>query len=75
MGIYVPQPIKPPTGSELTVLFWVVVIIVLGFGLVCLYFGYRAPADRAEEAAKLIRGGYAFIAGGVVLALVRRYFS
>jgi hypothetical protein len=66
---------RPPTGSEISVLFWVVVIVVVGFGFVCLYFGYGAPADKAEEAGKLIRGGYAFIAGGVALVLCRRYFS
>lgn len=72
MGMYIPRPIRPPTGSEWTVLFWVAVIIVMGFGIVCLYFGYRAPPDKAAEAARLIRGGYAFIAAGPALVIIRR---
>ena len=41
-------------------LFWGIFVILVGFGAVCLYFGYRAPAEKAQEAAKLIRGGWGF---------------
>ena len=56
-------------------LFWGIVIIVVGFGVVCLHFGYRAPAEKAQEAAKLIHGGYGFIAVGVLMYVIRRFFS
>jgi hypothetical protein len=59
----------------MNVLFWIIVAIFVGFGLVCLFFGYRAPAEQAQEAATLIRGGYGFIAFGVTLWAARRFFS
>jgi hypothetical protein len=73
--MYIPRPIKPPTGSELSVLFWMIFLILVGFGAVCLFFGYRAPVEKAQEASKLIRGGYGFIATGFVMLVVRRLFS
>jgi hypothetical protein len=42
--------------------------------VVCLFFGYRAPVEKAEEAAKAIRGGWGFIAAGIGVYLVRRLF-
>jgi len=72
---YLPWRIRPPTESEMNVLFWIIVVIFVGFGLVCLYFGYRAPAEKAQEAAQAIRGGYGFITFGVAIWAVRRFFS
>ena len=73
--MYIPQPIKPPTGSEGNVLFWVIFLILVGFGAVCLFYGYQAPVEKAQEATKLIRGGYGFIVAGFVMLVVRRLFS
>jgi hypothetical protein len=75
MPLFLPWRARPPTEGERNVLFWIVVAIFVGFGLVCLYFGYRAPPEKAQEAAKAIRGGYGFIAVGVVIWAVRRFFS
>ena len=72
---YFPWRIRPPTESEMNVLFWIIAAIFVGFGLVCLFFGYRAPAQKAQEVAKLIRGGYGFVAVGVAIWAVRRFFS
>ena len=72
--IWLPWRIRPPTQDEMNVLFWIIVLIFVGFGLVCLYFGYRAPPEKAQEAAQAIRGGYGFIAVGVVIWAVRRFF-
>lgn len=66
---------RPTTSGERTVLFWAIFIVIVGFGAVCLFFGYRAPAEKAEDAAKLIRGGYGFIAVGVAMYVIRRLFS
>jgi hypothetical protein len=57
------------------VLFWIIFLILVGFGAVCLFYGYRAPVKKAQEASKLIRGGYGFIASGFVMLVVRRLFS
>ncbi len=73
--IFLPRRIRPPTQDEMNVLFWIIVTIFAGFRLVCLFFGYRAPAQKAQEAAKLIRGGYGFVAFGVAIWAVRRSFS
>ena len=73
--IFLPHPIKPPTEKEGTVIFWVIVLGLLGFGGVCLYYGYRAPVEKAQEAAKLIAGGYTFIIIGIVMLVIRRFFS
>jgi predicted CDP-diglyceride synthetase/phosphatidate cytidylyltransferase len=72
--MYLPWRIRPPTGSEQTVLFWGIVVLLIGFGAVCLFFGYRAPAEKADEAAQAIRGGWGFIGVGVAMYLVRRFF-
>ena len=73
--IYLPHPIKPPTGDERAVIFWTIFLILVGFGIVCLYFGFRAPVEKGEEAMKLIAGGLCFIVAGVAMLIYRRFFS
>ena len=46
-------PTKPFTFGEGSVMFWSAFLVLVGFGAVCLYFGYRAPAEKAQEASKL----------------------
>ena len=75
MPLFLPWRIRLTTESEQTVLFWGIVVFLVGFGAVCLFFGYRAPAEKAHEAAKLIRGGYGFIAVGVLMYAIHRFFS
>jgi len=65
---------RAPNAAEFSVLFWLLLLFLLGFGVVCLYFGYRAPPDKADEAAKAIRGGYGFIASAVAIYGIRRWF-
>jgi hypothetical protein len=72
--MYLPWRIRPPTGSEQTVLFRGIFVILVGFGAVCLFFGYRAPAAKAQEAATLIRGGWGFIIVGAGTYVIRRFF-
>ncbi len=69
-----PRLSKPPTEADRIVLFWTIFIALMGIGLVCLYFGYRMPVARAQEAAKLIRSGYGLIAAGVVMFVIRRFY-
>jgi hypothetical protein len=73
--MFLPWLIRPPTGSEQTVLSWVIVVLLIGFGVVCLFFGYRAGPEKAAEAAKAIRGGWGFIAAGAGMYLIRRLCS
>ena len=68
-------PMKFPTPGERAVIFWSIFVVFVGFGAVCLFFGYRAPAEKVEDAAKLIRGGYGFIAVSVAMYVIRRLFS
>ena len=73
--IFLPHPIKPPTEQEGSVIFWVVFLGLVGFGVVCLCDGYRAPAEKAGEAAKLIWRGYGLIVASVAMLVYRRFFS
>jgi len=72
--MYLPWRIRPPTGNEQTMLFWGIFVILVGFGAVCLFFGYRAPVEKAEAAATLIRGGYGFVISGILMYVIRRFF-
>ena len=74
MNLFLPYRIRPPTETQLTVFFWVVFVILVGFGAVCLFFGYRAPPEKAAEAATAIRYGYGLIAVAVAMYIVRRFF-
>ena len=58
---------KPPTTQEFAVIFWTFALILAAFGVVCLVYGYRAPAEKAAEAHKLIRGGWTMVIAGVAL--------
>ena len=75
MAWFLPWRIRPPTESEQTVLFWGIFVLLVGFGAVCLFFGYRAPPAKAQEAAKAIHGGYGFIAVGALMYVIRRFFG
>jgi hypothetical protein len=73
--IFLPHPIKPPTGEEGSVIFWAIFLVLLGCGAVCLYLGYRAPAEKAKEAGELIAKGYCFLIANVAMLIYRRFFS
>ena len=70
------RELKDWTPEEFGVIFWIVILILVGFGAVCLIVGYRAPVEKAEQAYKLIRIGYGFLAVGFatyfIYSLVRR---
>ena len=66
---------KRPSEGEGRVIFWTVFLVFVGVGAVCLYMGFRAPAEKAKEAAEAIHGGCALIAAGVVMLVIRRFFS
>ena len=66
---------KRPTAAEWNTLFWMIFLVLVGFGAVCLFYGYRAPEEKAQEAARLIRGGYSFIAAGVGMLVIRRLLA
>jgi hypothetical protein len=72
--MYLPWRIRPPTGSEQAVLFWGIFPVLVGFGAMCQFFGYRAPPEKVQEAAALSRGGYGFISAGVLMCVMRRFF-
>ena len=67
-------PTKPFTFGEGSVMFWSAFLVLVGFGAVCLYFGYRAPEEKAQEASKLIWGGYGLIGSGAVMYAIRRLY-
>ena len=69
--MFVPRPIKTPTPDEMTVIFWLVVLIFVGFGIVCFAYAFQAPA---EEASRLFWGGLKSIGVGVGIYLVRKCF-
>jgi hypothetical protein len=74
-------PIRPPAEGEVGVLywlvrvvFWVVLVALVGLGGVCLFLGYRAPPEKAAEAARAIRLGFEAIGIAVTMYIVRRFF-
>jgi hypothetical protein len=69
-----PRLSKPPTEADRIVIFWTIFIALVGLGVVCLYIGYRAPVERAQDAAKLIQSGYGLIGAGIVMLVIRRFF-
>lgn len=73
--IFLPHPIKPPTSEEGSVIFWAIFLILLGCGAVCLYLGFRAPAEKAKEAGELIARGYCCLVANVVMLIYHKFFS
>jgi hypothetical protein len=49
-------------------------VILVGCGVVCLFFGYRAPPEKAQEAATAIHDGWGCIIAGAVMCIIRRFF-
>jgi hypothetical protein len=74
-GMFLPWRLRPPTGGEQTAFFWATFAIVVGFGALCLFLGYRAPAEKAQEAAAAIRYGWGFLIVGVLMYVIRRFFT
>ena len=66
-------PTQPMTPGGWKVLIAVLFLVSLALGALCLWLGYRAPANQAQNAATVIRGGYGclvfagIIAVGIVL--------
>lgn len=73
--IFLPHPIKPPTSEEGSVIFWVIFLVLLGCGVVCLYLGYRAPTEKAKEAGEAIMMGFFCLIANVGMLIYRRFFS
>jgi hypothetical protein len=57
---------KPPSADEWTVIFWCVVIVLIGCGVVCFAYALRAPAEKVEEATRLMKSGMCY-GGGVMV--------
>jgi len=73
--LFLPHRIQPPTDEERSVFFWAIFLVLLGCGAVCLYYGYRAPAEKAKEAGEAIAMGYGFLVASVAMLIYRRFFS
>lgn len=73
--IFLPHRIKPPTDEERSVIFWAIFLVLLGCGAVCLYYGYRAPVEKAKEAGELIAMRYCFLVASVAMLIYHRFFS
>jgi hypothetical protein len=74
MKQWLPYRIQPPTGTQLRAFFWAVFAILIGWGAACLYLGYRAPPEKAAEAADAIHMGYWSIGIAAAMYIVRRFF-
>ena len=63
---------KRSTPAERLVIVWLLILIALGLGVVCLYFGYTAAADKAAEAEQLRVYGFALLGVGLGIWLIHR---
>ncbi len=72
MKLFLPYRIQSPTPTQLSAFFWVILTILVVFGGLCLCLGYRAPSEKAAEAARAIRYGYASLAVAVAMYVVRK---
>ncbi len=75
MKLFLPYRIQSPTNTQLSAFFWVVLAILVGFGVLCLFLGYRAPPEKAAEALRALRYGYGSIAVAVLIYLIRRFLG
>jgi hypothetical protein len=73
MKLFLPYRVQPPTRTQLSAFFWVFFAILIGFGAACLFLGYRAPPEKAVEAARALRYGYGSIAVALAMYIVRRF--
>ena len=74
MMFFLPYRIQPPTATQLTGVFWAILVLLVGLGAACLFLGYRAPPEKAAEAASAIHWGYGSIAAALAMYVVRRFF-
>jgi len=67
------------TPSERRLLPWLLVLVLAGLGVLCLVLGWRAPADKPDEAAALINAGLALLAAataiGILTHLIGRFLD
>jgi hypothetical protein len=75
MKLFLPYRIQSPTPTQLSAFFWAILVILVGFGALCLFLGYRAGPEKAAEAARAIRYGYASIAVALAMYIGRRILS
>jgi hypothetical protein len=60
------HPTKKPTVGEYKVILAVLIVIAVGLGAFCVYFGYANSEKHPEEAAMLKNGGFALLAAGIL---------
>jgi len=63
-----PDPTKPPTPSEFTVIAVVVVISLIAFGVAAVVISFRAPPEKHEMAIALEHLGFWSLGLGVGVA-------
>ena len=66
---------KRSTPTERRVIVWTLIILALGLGLVCLYFGFTAAPTKATEAAQLRLYGYGLLGAAFVIWLLHRLIA
>ena len=73
MKLFLPYRIQAPTRGQMSAFFWVTVAILIAFGTLCLFLGYRAPPEKTAEAARALRYGYGAITVAVAMYVARRF--
>jgi len=48
-----PEPTKPPTGSEYAVIVWLIAGLLMAFGIAAFVIGFRAPPQKHGVAIAL----------------------
>lgn len=63
------------TAGERAVLVWLIILGSAAVAMTCFYFGFTAPAEKAEQAGQLRLFGYGFAAAAGIVWLVERMVS
>jgi hypothetical protein len=66
---------KRATGSEITVVVWVVILLAGGVGLYCLYLGFNAPPTKETQALSLRLYGCGFCGFALLVWVLHRFIN
>jgi hypothetical protein len=67
------RPTKKPTVGEYKVIITILIVLAVGLGAFCVYFGHISAEKNPEEAAMLTSAGFILLSAGILGPIIGKF--